>query len=141
MTNCQTFAQEMFKRLGLDFEFKSYEGPVGEFMKYISKHSSQTYPCLVEKGKKIIEWKSHIELDIWHKENKDIYESNTFLKAFHRGFQVQDSEGENCIFDFPTLLIKDDGKKIFVKQGNLGNSSTDQSVQGKFGLFSSNIDN
>jgi len=61
---------------------------VGDFLRYISKYNNQIqelHPCLIEGEKKLIEFKTHSELDLWHKENINTYiEAASLLKAVHR---------------------------------------------------------
>ena len=67
------------------------------------------YPCIIKNGEKILEWKSHDELDNWQTVSQlsNIY--LPLLKGFHRGFQFQNCE-EHCIFGPPTLTIQENDK-------------------------------
>eukprot|EP01091_Cochliopodium_minus_P002273 TRINITY_DN12138_c0_g1_i1.p1 TRINITY_DN12138_c0_g1~~TRINITY_DN12138_c0_g1_i1.p1 ORF type:complete len:331 (+),score=54.46 TRINITY_DN12138_c0_g1_i1:1-993(+) len=106
--NCQNFTAEIFGALSLDFKFSNMGGPVKDFINFISRpNNTQTLPCFVKEGSKILEWTSHYELDQWSKENpQDSYSELYYLiKGFHRGFQVKKEVGfSECPYGVATLL-------------------------------------
>jgi len=102
--NCQQFVAAIFKSFNLDTKFGSMEGAIGEFLRYLaSANKEEIHPCIVTKGKKGIEWKTHKELDEWHEKNGESYDEN-LLKGFHRAFQLRGDHGRSCSFGDPTLL-------------------------------------
>ena len=118
--NCQKFARDIFKTLGLNEEFSNYKGYVGEFIEYISEYSNsieEVYPCIIQKGKILVQWKTHEELDNWHKENIESFmDANSLIKSFHRAFQMKGEVNISCPVDAPTLLIGNDGEKLPVHE-------------------------
>jgi hypothetical protein len=64
-------------------KFKEFDGPVGDFLKYIGTYKAQTeaiHPCLIKDGKPDVIFETHEQLDHWHNENK---ESATKVSLFH----------------------------------------------------------
>eukprot|EP01091_Cochliopodium_minus_P014532 TRINITY_DN4949_c0_g1_i1.p1 TRINITY_DN4949_c0_g1~~TRINITY_DN4949_c0_g1_i1.p1 ORF type:complete len:338 (-),score=72.50 TRINITY_DN4949_c0_g1_i1:44-1057(-) len=107
--NCQHFTSEIFEALGLDFKFSKMQGPVGDFIKYISQYSNEElFPCIVQDGEVLEEWKTHYALDDWSQEYVDRESKYYYLiKGFHRGFQVKQEVGfPTCPDGDATLLEK-----------------------------------
>eukprot|EP01091_Cochliopodium_minus_P002179 TRINITY_DN12064_c0_g1_i1.p1 TRINITY_DN12064_c0_g1~~TRINITY_DN12064_c0_g1_i1.p1 ORF type:complete len:442 (-),score=112.95 TRINITY_DN12064_c0_g1_i1:107-1432(-) len=132
--NCQLFAADIFKALGLNQNFSKWEGPVGDFLKYAGEYENQTkeiYPCIIKSGNVYIQWKSHEELDNWHNDNLDTYEDYaSLLKAFHRAYQLRQDIGFNCPQDAPTLLINKFGEKEHVVEHCAYSHPSDSKVSG-----------
>jgi len=73
-------------------------------LRYIATvHKEEIFPCLIQKGKKVIEWKTHKDLDDWHDENGDTF-NDFLLKGFHRAFQLRGDNGRSCHFGDPTMV-------------------------------------
>ena len=79
----------------LFFFFLEWEGPVGDFLKYISEYKNskkEIFPCVIEdnKIKKDWEWKTHKELDFWQnsQDPSSLVKYDALLKGFHRAFQL-----------------------------------------------------
>ena len=112
--NCQLFAADIFKSVGLNDNFSKYDGWVGDFIRYMGKYENQVEefnPCLIQGEKKIAEWTTHAELDKWHKENYGTYpEASSLIKAMHRAFQMR---GKSQVF-FSLELLKNSKKVILV---------------------------
>ena len=121
--NCQIFASEILKVCGLKDSFKSFSGPVGDFIEHISKFENmkkEFHPCIIRDKKIMIKWESHAELDKWHNENKGMGNYESLLKAFHRGYQLKGDYGVDCPCNEPTLLVDGEGIKTNQKT-NSGN--------------------
>jgi len=130
-SNCQTFAQEIFKSLDLQCEFSKMEGPVGYYLNYIigKGRNSKKHCFLINNKLEIVKdtatkkeliWDDHEQLDRWTTpENQKKYELYfPLLKAFHRGFQMREKalikkgqetykgDKDHCPLGFPTLYMK-----------------------------------
>jgi len=138
-TNCQHFAQEVFKVLDLQSEFSKMEGPVGNYLNYIigkgrnsSKHCFLVNKDLIivkDNAKKDLCWDNHEQLDQWTTtENQKKYELYApLLKAFHRGFQMREKalvkrgietykgDDEHCPLGWPTMYMKNLMEKFGIK--------------------------
>jgi len=111
---------------------------VGDFIRYLSKFENQQgefFPCLVKEDNVLVQWKTHAELDKWHKENHGTYpEASSLIKAMHRAFQMRGDPGSGCPHDAPTLLVTNDGKKIPVHAESAYSNPMDTSLTGLSGV-------
>ena len=98
--NCQTFAKELLESVGLELNPKCSQKSIVDFLGYLKSNHSQEHPhpFIVRNGEKLIEWKSHQELDLWQNTLGQKYQDySTLLMGFHRAFQMNKQTGKDCI--------------------------------------------
>jgi len=94
--NCQDFVQDVLQKLKDSFGWKynifGHTDILSQYLQQLRDHPEEGSRLIFFNGQKIV-FKTHEELDSFHKENQGAlsHTDKALLKCFHRAFQIEES--------------------------------------------------